>query len=49
MSSTVPRKDSLNFLSDYYFDSKSPAAFTSPLALYREAKKRYLSLTFRFL
>ena len=47
MSSTVPKKDSLNFLSDYYFDTKSPVAFTSPLALYREAKKRYPSLTFR--
>ena len=39
MSSTVPKKDSLNFLADYYFDTKSPVAFTSPLALYREAKK----------
>ena len=53
MSSTVPKKDSLNFLADYYFDTKSPAAFTSPvaftspLALYREAKKRYPSLTFQ--
>ena len=47
MSSTVPKKDSLNFLPDYYFDTKSPVAFTSPLALYREAKKRYPSLTFR--
>ena len=44
MSSTVPEKDSLNFL---YFDTKSPVAFTSPLALYREAKKRYPSLTFQ--
>ena len=42
--STVPNKDSLNFL---YFDIKSPVAFTSPLALYREAKKRYPSLTFQ--
>ena len=32
MSSTVPKKDSLHFLSDYYFDTKSPAPFTSPLA-----------------
>ena len=47
MSSTVPKKDSLNFLSDYYFDTKSPVAFTNPLALYRKAKKRYPSLTFR--
>ena len=39
MSSTVPKKNSLHFLSDYYFDTKSPVAFTSPLALYREAKK----------
>ena len=47
MSPTVPRKDSLDFLSDYYFDTKSPVAFTSQLALFREAKKRYSSLTFR--
>ena len=47
MSSTVPKKDSLNFLADYYFDTKSPVAFTSPLALYRDAKKRYPSLTFQ--
>ena len=40
MSPTVPNKDSLNFLSDYYFDTKSPVAFTSPLALFREARKR---------
>ena len=40
MSPTVPKKDSLNFLSDYYFDTKSP------LALYREAKKHHPSLTF---
>ena len=47
MTSTVPKKDSLHFLSDYYFDTKSPVAFTSPLALYREANKHYPSLTFR--
>ena len=47
MFSTVPKKDSLHFLPDYYFDTKSPVAFTSPLALYREAKKHYPSLTFR--
>ena len=47
MSSTVPKKDSLHFLSDYYFDTKSPVAFTSPLELYREAKKHYPSKTFR--
>ena len=29
MSSTVPKKDSSHFLSDYYFDTKSPVAFTS--------------------
>ena len=46
MSSTVPKKDFLNFLSDYYFETKSPVAFTSPLALYREDKMRYSSLTF---
>ena len=47
MSSTVPKKDSLTFLSDYYFDTKSPVAFTSPLTLYQEAKKHYPSLTFQ--
>ena len=47
MPSTVPKKESLHFLSDYYFDTKSPVAFTSPLALYREAKKHHPSLTFR--
>ena len=46
MSPNTPNKNSLNFLSDYYFDTKSPVAFTSPLALYREAKKRYPFLTF---
>ena len=46
MSPDTPNKNSLNFLSDYYFDTKSPVAFTSPLALYREAKKCYPSLTF---
>ena len=46
MSSSVPKKDSLCFLSDYYFNTKSPVAFTSPLVLYREAKKHYPSLTF---
>ena len=46
MSSTAPKKDSLHFLSDYYFDTKSPVAFTSPLALYREVKELYPSLTF---
>ena len=47
MSPNVPNKNSLDFLSDYNFNTKSPVAFTSPLALYREAKKRYPSLTFR--
>ena len=47
MSPTAPKKDSLGFLPDYYFDTKSPVAFTSLLALYQEAKKRYPSLTFR--
>ena len=47
MFPTVPKKVSLDFLSDYYFDTNSPVAFTSPLALYREAKKRYPSITFR--
>ena len=30
MSPTADKKDSLYFLSDYYFDTKSPVAFTSP-------------------
>ena len=48
MSPTAANKDySLDFLSHYYFDTKSPVAFTSPLALYREARKRYPFLTFR--
>ena len=47
MSPNTPNKNSLNFLSDYYFDTKSPVAFTNLLALYEEAKKRYPSLTFR--
>ena len=49
MSPGVVNKDPLDFLSDCYFDTKSPVAFTSPLALYREATKRYSSrsLTFR--
>ena len=42
----MSQEDSLDFLSNYYFNTKSPVAFTSPLALYREAKKRYPSLTF---
>ena len=46
MSPNTPNKNSLNFLSDYYFDTKSPVAFTSPLALYREVKNCYPSLTF---
>ena len=43
----MSQEDSLDFLSNYYFNTKSPVAFTSPLALYREAKKRYPSLIFR--
>ena len=40
MSPTAANKNySLDVLSDNYFDTKSPVAFTSPLALYREAKK----------
>ena len=41
----MSQEDSLDFLSNYYFNTKSPVAFTSPLALYREAKKRFPSLT----
>ena len=47
MFPTVVNKDSSDFLSDYYFNTKSPVAFTSPLALYGEAKQCYLSLNFR--
>ena len=47
MPSIVPKKDSLHFLSDYYFDTTNPVVFTSPLAFYREAKKHYPSMTFR--
>ena len=47
MPPTADKKDSLDFLSDFYFDTRSPLASTSPLALYREATKRYPSLTFR--
>ena len=47
MFPTVPKKDSLDFLSDYYFDTNSPVECASPLALYREAKKRYPFITFR--
>ena len=43
----MSQEDSLDFLFYYYFNTKSPVAFTSPLALYREAKKHYPSLTFR--
>ena len=43
----MSQEDALDFLSNYYFNTKSPVAFASPLALYREAKKRYPSLTFR--
>ena len=47
MSPTAANKDSLDFLSDfyYYFDTKNPVAFSNPLALYREGRKRYPSLT----
>ena len=41
MLPTAPKKDSLDFLSDYYFNTKSPLPVH-----YREAKKRYPSLTF---
>ena len=46
MAPTAANKDSLNFVSDYYFDTKSPLASTSPLALYQESRKCYPSLTF---
>ena len=41
----MSQEDFLDFLSNYYFNTKSPVAFTSPLALFREAKKCYPSLT----
>ena len=47
MSPNTPNKIFLDFLSNYYFNTKSPVAFTSPLALYLEAKERYPSPTFR--
>ena len=47
MFPTAPKKASVDFLPDYYFNTKSPVAFTSSFALYREAKKRYPSLTLR--
>ena len=43
---TMSQEDYLDFLSNYYFNTRSRVAFTSPLVLYREAKKRYPSLTF---
>ena len=46
MSPNVPKKDSLDFLWDYYFDTKSPVAFTSPLALYRDPKNVILPSLF---
>ena len=46
MFPNVPKKDSLDFLSDYYFDTNSPIAFTSPLALYQGAKNVILPLLF---
>ena len=41
----MSQEDSLDLFSNYYFNTKSPVAFTSPLALYQEAKKCYPSLT----
>ena len=35
----MSQEDSLDFLSNYYFNTKSPVAFTSPLALYIEKPK----------
>ena len=46
LSHNTPNKNSSGFLSDYYFNTKSLIAFTSPLVLYQEAKKRYPSVTF---
>ena len=47
MFPTAAKEDSVDFVSDYYFDTNSAVAFSSPLVLYREAIKRYASLTFR--
>ena len=46
MSPAEANKDSLDFLFDYYFDTKSPVAFISTLALYREAKNAIFPLLF---
>ena len=36
MSPTAPKKDSLDFFSDYWFDTRRPVVFISTLALYQE-------------
>ena len=46
MPPTAANKDSLDFLSDCYFDTKSPVAFTTLSALSREAKSVILPLLF---
>ena len=46
MSPNASNKNSLDFLSDHYFNTKSPVAFTSQLASYRETKNVILSLLF---
>ena len=39
MSPNAPNKNSSDFLSDYDFNTKSPVAFTSPLALYQDRQE----------
>ena len=48
MSPTADKKDSLDFHLDFYFDTKSPVAFTSLLdsIISRSQERRYPSLTF---
>ena len=46
MPPTAANKDPLDFLSDCYFDTKSPVVFTILSASYREAKKCYPSPNF---
>ena len=44
MSPTAAKENSSDFLSDYYFHTKIPVAFTSPLALYRQASVNLLDV-----
>ena len=42
----MSQEDSLDFFSNYYFNTKSPVAFTSPLALYLDIKSVILPLLY---